>query len=62
MLCELCGSTFLENAGADGSARREICDATEAIRYPEGSAIRFEVTNDDDVAFVKQLAKIKAEN
>jgi hypothetical protein len=34
----------------------------EAIRYPEGSAIRFEVTNDDDVAFVKQLAKIKVEN
>ncbi|HWH58666.1 MAG TPA: DUF3788 family protein [Terriglobales bacterium] len=34
----------------------------EAIRYPEGSAIRFEVTNHGDVAFVKQLAKIKVEN
>jgi len=35
---------------------------TEAVRYPEGSAIRLEVTNSDDVAFVKQLAKIKVEN
>jgi uncharacterized protein DUF3788 len=35
---------------------------TEAVRYPEGSAIRFEVTDRDDVAFVKQLAKIKIEN
>ena len=35
---------------------------TEAVRYPEGSAIRLEVTNSEDVAFVKQLAKIKVEN
>jgi hypothetical protein len=35
---------------------------TEAVRYPEGSAIRLEVTNFEDVAFVKQLAKIKVEN
>lgn len=35
---------------------------TEAPRYPEGSAIRFEVTSADDVAAVKQLAKIKLEN
>jgi len=34
----------------------------EAPKYPEGSAIRFEVTSADDVAIVKQLAKIKAEN
>jgi hypothetical protein len=34
----------------------------EAVRYPEGSAIRFEVTSADDVAFVKELAKIKIEN
>lgn len=34
----------------------------EAPRYPEGSAIRFEVTSADDVAFVRQLAKIKVEN
>ncbi len=34
----------------------------EAVRYPEGSAIRFEVTSAEDVAFVKQLAKIKVEN
>jgi len=34
----------------------------EAPKYPEGSAIRFEVTSADDIAIVKQLAKIKAEN
>lgn len=34
----------------------------EAVRYPEGSAIRLEVTSGDDVEFVKQLAKIKVEN
>lgn len=34
----------------------------EAVRYPEGSAIRLEVTSAEDVAFVKQLAKIKVEN
>ena len=34
----------------------------EARRYPEGSAIRFEVMSADDVGFVKQLARIKAEN
>ena len=35
---------------------------TEAPRYPEGSAIRIEVTSADDIAFVKHLAKIKVEN
>lgn len=35
---------------------------TKAVRYPEGSAIRLEVTGADDVDFVKQLAKIKVEN
>lgn len=35
---------------------------TTAVRYPEGSAIRLEVAGADDVAFVKQLAKIKVEN
>lgn len=34
----------------------------EAPRYPEGNAIRFEVTSADDVAVVKHLAKIKVEN
>lgn len=34
----------------------------EAVHYPEGSAIRFEVTSAEDVGFVKQLAKIKIEN
>ena len=34
----------------------------EAVRYPEGSAIRFDVTSSEDVAFVKQLAKIKVES
>lgn len=34
----------------------------EAPKYPEGSAIRFEVTSPDDIAIVKQLVKIKAEN
>lgn len=34
----------------------------EAPRYPEGSAIRFEVTTPDDVSAVKQLARIKVEN
>lgn len=34
----------------------------EAPHYPEGSAIRFEVTSAGDVAVVKQLAKIKVEN
>ena len=35
---------------------------TEAVRYPEGSAIRLEVTTSGDIAFVKELAKIKVEN
>lgn len=35
---------------------------TEAPRYPEGSAIRLEVTSAGDIAFVTQLAKIKVEN
>ncbi len=34
----------------------------EAPHYPEGSAIRFEVSSAGDVAAVKQLAKIKVEN
>jgi hypothetical protein len=34
----------------------------EAVRYPEGNAIRFEVATADDVAVVKQLAHIKIEN
>ncbi len=34
----------------------------EAPRYPEGSAIRFEVMSADDVGIVKELAKIKLEN
>lgn len=34
----------------------------EAPRYPEGSAIRFEVTNAGDLTVVKRLAKIKVEN
>ena len=34
----------------------------EAPRYPEGSAIRLEVTKAEDVAVIKQLAKIKVEN
>lgn len=33
-----------------------------AKRYPEGSAIRIEVRNADDVETVKTLAKIKVEN
>jgi len=34
----------------------------EAPRYPEGSAIRLEVTSAGDIAFVTQLAKVKVEN
>jgi len=34
----------------------------DAPRYPEGSAIRFEVTTGDDVVAVTQFAKIKIEN
>jgi uncharacterized protein DUF3788 len=34
----------------------------EAIRYPEGSAIRFEVTNAQDARLVKKLAQIKIAN
>lgn len=34
----------------------------EAPRYPEGSAIRFEVKAAEDVDVVKQLVKIKIEN
>lgn len=33
----------------------------ESPRYPEGSAIRFEVTTAEDVAAAKQFAKIKVE-
>ena len=34
----------------------------EAPRYPEGSAIRFEVTTPDDLEIVRRLAKIKLGN
>jgi hypothetical protein len=34
----------------------------EAKRYPEGYAVRFEISNPKEIEFVERLAQVKIEN
>lgn len=62
------GASFILGDKAVGAAKRSGLGSgvlrliAESKRYPEGTAVRIEVSSESDLPIVKKLAKIKIEN
>jgi hypothetical protein len=56
------GDKAMQAARQSNFPQRVIKIIDEAKRYPEGTAVRIEVTGPRDIAVVKKLASVKMEN